>query len=78
MYVSFVSKLIVDPRENMDITSQIDLILNSGKWRISLQDVKACRGADIANDHTLMIGNINSKLRKAKREQEQTDRFSQT
>ena len=51
-------------------TSQIDQILISGKWRSSLQDAKACRGADIARDHNLLVGNVTLKLRKAKREQE--------
>ena len=50
--------------------SQIDHILINGKWRSSLQDVKACRGADIASDHNLLVGNVTLKLCKAKRGQE--------
>ena len=50
--------------------SQMDHILINGKWRSSLQDVKACRGADIARDHNLLVGHVTLKLRKAKRGQE--------
>ena len=50
--------------------SQIDHILINGNWRSSLQDVKACRGAEIASDHNLLFGNVTLKFRKAKRGQE--------
>ena len=36
--------------------SQIDHIIINQKWRRSLQDVKARRGADVGSDHTLVIG----------------------
>ena len=49
---------------------QLDHIIINGKWRSSLQDVKACRGADCASDHTLVLGVISLKLRKSRRGQE--------
>ena len=35
------------------------------RWRSSLQDVRAYRGADIGSDHNLDIGKIHLKLKKA-------------
>ena len=49
---------------------QIDHIIINGKWRSSLQDVRACRGADCASDHTLVIGIISLKLRKTRKGQQ--------
>ena len=49
---------------------QIDHIIINGKWRSSLQDVKACRGADCASDHTLLLGIISLKLRKTRKGQQ--------
>ncbi|XP_041376748.1 uncharacterized protein LOC121389211 [Gigantopelta aegis] len=48
------------------------------KWRSSLQDVKARRGADVASDHTLVIGLLSLKLRKTKKEQERGLQFDST
>ena len=45
--------------------SQIDHIIINQKWRSSLQDVKARRGADVGRDHNLVIGTITLKLRRA-------------
>ena len=49
---------------------QIDHIIINGKWRSSLQDVRACRGADCASDHTLVLGIISLKLRKTRKGQQ--------
>ena len=49
---------------------QIDHIIINGKWRSSLQDVRACRGADCASDHTLVLGVISLKLRKTRKGQQ--------
>ena len=49
---------------------QIDHFLINGKWRSSLQDVRACRGADCASDHTLVLGVISLKLRKTRKGQQ--------
>ena len=49
--------------------SQIDHILINRKWRGSLQDVRARRGADVASDHNLLVGVVSLKLRKARRGQ---------
>ncbi|XP_030638825.1 uncharacterized protein LOC115819438 [Chanos chanos] len=49
-------------------TNQIDHILINGKWRRSLQDVRACRGADVNSDHYLVTANIKLKLQKAKQQ----------
>lgn len=51
-------------------TNQIDHILINGKWRGSLQDVRACRGADINSDHHLVVATIQLKLRKARKPKE--------
>ena len=47
--------------------NQIDHIIINSKWRTSLQDVIAKRGADIGSDHTLVTGKIKLKLRKARK-----------
>ena len=49
---------------------QIDHFLINGKWRSFLQDVRACRGADCASDHTLVLGVISLKLRKTRKGQQ--------
>ena len=49
--------------------SQIDHVIINQKWRRSLQDVKANRGADIGSDH------VSLKLRKTKRGEERQQRF---
>ena len=49
--------------------SQIDHILINRKWRGSLQDVRACRGADVDSDHNLLVGVVSLKLRRARRGQ---------
>ena len=46
--------------------SQIDHILVNGKWRWSNGDVKTRRLADVGSDHSLLIGKLGLKLRKAK------------
>ena len=43
-------------------TNQIDHIAISCRWRSSLLDVRAKRGADIASDHHLVIGEVKIKL----------------
>ena len=37
----------------------------NNRWRSSLQDVRAYRGADVGSDHNLVIGKIHLKLKKA-------------
>ena len=44
-------------------SNQIDHIAINQKWRRSLRDVKAIRGADASSDHHLMLGNLLLKLR---------------
>lgn len=55
--------------------SQIDHILINGRWRSSLQDVRACRGADVGSDHTLLVAVVSLKLRKAQRGQKRGQQF---
>ena len=55
--------------------SQIDHVIINQKWRRSLQDVKANRGADIGSDHVLVVATMSLKLRKAKRGGERQQRF---
>ncbi|XP_065576374.1 uncharacterized protein LOC136037582 [Artemia franciscana] len=45
--------------------NQIDHLLINRKWKSSLQDVRAFRGADVASDHALMIARISLKLKAA-------------
>jgi len=45
--------------------SQIDHIMINGKWRHSLQDVRAMRHADVGSDHNLVEAKVLLKLRKA-------------
>ncbi|XP_078581995.1 uncharacterized protein LOC144865280 [Branchiostoma floridae x Branchiostoma japonicum] len=46
-------------------SNQIDHICINRKWRKSLRDVKAIRGADASSDHHLMLCKLQLKLRKA-------------
>ena len=55
--------------------SQIDHILINGKWRSSLQDVRAYRGADVASDHNLLVAVPSLKLRRARRRQGREHQF---
>ena len=55
--------------------SQIDHVIINQKWRRSLQDVKANRGADIGSDHVLVVATVSLKLRKTKRGEERQQRF---
>jgi hypothetical protein len=50
--------------------NQIDHIIINNRWRGSLQDVVARRGADVGSDHTLVLAKVRLKLRKAKRKSE--------
>ena len=49
--------------------SQIDHICINQKWRGSMRDVKAIRGADVSSDHHLMLCKLKLKLKKARKEQ---------
>ena len=44
--------------------NQIDHVIISRRWRSSLQDVRAKRGADVGSDHHLLIAKV--KIRMAK------------
>ena len=44
--------------------NQIDHICISRKWRRSLIDVRAYRGADVGSDHILLIGKLRLKIKK--------------
>jgi hypothetical protein len=43
--------------------NQIDHICISRKWRRSLRDTRAMRGADVASDHHLLLGKVMIKLK---------------
>ena len=47
--------------------NQIDHIIINSRWRSSLQDVAAKRGADVGSDHSLVMAKIRLKLRKSKK-----------
>ena len=50
--------------------NQIYHILINGKWRNSLQDLRADRGADVASDNNLLKAVLSLKLRRARRSRE--------
>ena len=54
--------------------NQIDHIMINRKWKSSLQDVRAYRGADVASDHTLVIATVSLKLRRARERQARQQR----
>ena len=45
--------------------NQIDHIIINGKWRRSLLDTRAYRGADVNSDHHLVAAKLQLKLKKA-------------
>ncbi|XP_061176934.1 craniofacial development protein 2-like [Saccostrea echinata] len=47
--------------------NQIDHVLINKRWRGTLQDVRALRGADVGSDHTLVLVKLKLKLRKIKK-----------
>jgi len=47
---------------DMVTENQIDHFTISRRWRRTLQDVKACRGADVGSDHTLLVGKLKVKI----------------
>ena len=55
--------------------NQIDHIMIKRRWRGSLQDVRAMRGADVNSDHTLVIAKLKLKFRKAKRGEQMNPRL---
>ena len=57
-------------------TNQIDHIAISCHWRSSFLDVRAKRGADVASDHHLVIGEVKIKL--STRRQPRPTRVQQT
>ena len=44
--------------------NEIDYICISRRWRTSLRDVRAYRGADVGSDHYLIIGVVQIKLKR--------------
>ena len=55
--------------------SQIDHILINGKWRSPLQDLRAYKVADVANDHNLLVAVVSLKLRRARKGQRRRHQF---
>jgi hypothetical protein len=55
--------------------NQIDHIIINGKWRRSLENVRAFRGADAGSDHNLVAATVKLKLRKAMRQEGQRRLF---
>jgi exonuclease III len=50
--------------------NQIDHVAVRRRWRASLQDVRAKRGADIGSDHHLVVAKLKMKLKAKKRQHE--------
>ena len=55
--------------------NQIDHVIINRRWRSSLLDVRACRGADVASDHTLVLAVVSLKLRRSKGRQARQQRL---
>ena len=55
--------------------NQIDHVIINRRWRSSLQDVRAYRGADVASDHTLVLAVVSLKLRRSKGRQAHQQRL---
>jgi len=49
--------------------NEFDYVFINRRWRSSLLDVRACRGADVGSDHNLVTAKIRIKLLKVKRAQ---------
>lgn len=58
--------------------NQIDHIIVNGKWRRSLTDVRAFRGADVFSDHHLITATVKLKLRKVKKQNQQRKQLDTT
>ncbi|PVD27885.1 hypothetical protein C0Q70_10460 [Pomacea canaliculata] len=54
--------------------NQIDHVIINRKWRSSLQDVRAYRGADVASNHTLAIAAVSLKLSRSRGKQARQQR----
>ena len=48
-------------------TNQIDHLAFSKRWRSSLQDVRALRGADVGSDHHLLMAKVRLKIAKVRK-----------
>ena len=55
--------------------AQLDHIIINRKWRSSLQDVRACRGAECGSDHNLVVSVVKLKLRKTRKGQPRGNRI---
>ena len=55
--------------------NRMDHIITNNKWRGSLKDVMAKRGADVASDHTFILAKIKFKLSKAKKSDKSVQRI---
>ena len=51
---------------DMITENQIDHIKISRRWRRTLQDARACRGADFGSDHTLLVCKLMIKIARNK------------
>ena len=51
---------------DMITENHIDHIAISRRWRRTLQDVRACRGADVGSDHTLVVCKLRIKIARNK------------
>ena len=49
------------------IVNQIDHLAFSKRWRSSLQDVRAMRGADVGPDHHLMLAKVRLRIAKVRK-----------
>ena len=55
--------------------TQINHVIINRRWRSSLQDVRAYRGADVASDHTLVLAVVSLKLHRSKGRQARQQRL---
>ena len=57
--------------------SQIDHVIINQKWRRSLQDVKANRGADIGSDHVLVVATVSLNYERQNEEKKDNSDLTQ-
>ena len=58
--------------------NQIDHIIMNDKWRISLVDIRACRGADVNNDNSQAPTERGNRQQQAKKKDYRCQAFERT